>query len=325
MKSKLNEAIISTIKTRLPDGEQVAPFLMDLLFLGKEAIYRRLRGDVVFTFDEIAAISSKLGFSIDRIAGLKQSGRVFFDGNQHLSESLADTYCNILSDHAFFFEEMCKSKEVVGHFVHNRLPFAFSIYLENLSKFRYYKWMHLSNGFDAVPLMSEITVPANILALQKKWSEQISTQKVHSTYIFDNNIFATLCRDINYFHKSNLVSAEEVVFIQGELLFLMDFFEESSRTGTAPSGADFLLYITPFDLSANYLSLEFDNNVACYIQIYHITHLRSFDLQICKSQKQWIDQLKRYSVFITQSGEMLRSAYFKKQREHILQIGKSDA
>lgn len=325
MKSKLNDAVISTIKNRLPDGEQIAPFLMDLLFLGKEAIYRRLRGDVVFTFDEVAAISSKLGFSIDNLAELKQSGRVFFDGNQHLNPVLANTYCNVLSDHASFFTEMCKSKEVVGHFVHNRLPFAFSIYLETLSKFRYYKWMHLNNGFNSDPLMSEITVPANVLQMQKNWADEISLQKVHSTYIFDNNIFATLCRDINYFHKSNLVSAQEIALIQGELLFLIDFFEESTRTGVSPSGALLNLYITPFDLAANYLSLEFDNNVACYIQIHHITHVRSFDPHICKSQKQWIDQLKRYSALITQSGEMLRSAYFKKQREHVFQIGKSDA
>ncbi|PXV65005.1 hypothetical protein CLV62_1083 [Dysgonomonas alginatilytica] len=62
----------------MPDGEQIAPFLGNLLFLGKEAIYRRLRGDVVFTFEEFAVISTRLGFSVDSIAGLKQSDRMFF-------------------------------------------------------------------------------------------------------------------------------------------------------------------------------------------------------------------------------------------------------
>ena len=42
---------------------------MDILYLGKEATYRRLRGEVPFTFAEVATISQHMGISLDKIVG----------------------------------------------------------------------------------------------------------------------------------------------------------------------------------------------------------------------------------------------------------------
>ncbi len=325
MKKSFNNAVLSTIKKHMPDGEQIVPFLGNLLFLGKEAIYRRLRGDVVFTFDEVATISSKLGFSIDRIAGLKHSERAFFETNLYRTLASEDAYYNILQDYVEAFFTLNKSKVVVGHFVNNHLPYVFSIFLDTLSKFRYYKWMHQSNGFDSSCPMSEIVVPSKILDLQKIWMDEASQKKVHSTYIFDNNLFLTICRDVDYFHKNKLVNDVEVQYLQGELLSLVDFFEEVARTGEGPSGAPLLLYLTPFDLATNYMHFDFDNNSSCQVHLHSINHLQSFDPHVCDMQKNWINQLKRYSILITQSSEMQRLAYFNKQREYISEIGKIDA
>ena len=49
--------------------------------MGKEAIYRRLRGEVPFTFQEAAVISKELGISLDRIAGVSFSNNAMFDIN----------------------------------------------------------------------------------------------------------------------------------------------------------------------------------------------------------------------------------------------------
>ena len=49
--------------------------------MGKEAVYRRLRGEVSFTREEVALISRRLGISIDQIIGNHLSDRVTFDLN----------------------------------------------------------------------------------------------------------------------------------------------------------------------------------------------------------------------------------------------------
>lgn len=56
MKDSIVNELITAMKDRLPPN-----FLTDTLCIGREAVYRRLRGEVAFTIDEVAQISCKLG------------------------------------------------------------------------------------------------------------------------------------------------------------------------------------------------------------------------------------------------------------------------
>ena len=67
---QLNTGLISAMKEKLPQGTNLANLLMDILYIGKEAVYRRLRGEVPFTLAEAAVISQKIGISLDRITGM---------------------------------------------------------------------------------------------------------------------------------------------------------------------------------------------------------------------------------------------------------------
>ena len=57
---QLNTGLISAMKEKLPQGTNLANLLMDILYIGKEAVYRRLRGEVPFTLAEAAVISQKI-------------------------------------------------------------------------------------------------------------------------------------------------------------------------------------------------------------------------------------------------------------------------
>ena len=65
MQNELNTSLIEAVKEKLPLKENLANLLIDTLYIGKEAIYRRLRGEVPFTLEEAALISRKLGVSLD--------------------------------------------------------------------------------------------------------------------------------------------------------------------------------------------------------------------------------------------------------------------
>ena len=58
MQNELNTSLIEAVKEKLPLKENLANLLIDTLYIGKEAIYRRLRGEVPFTLEEAALIST---------------------------------------------------------------------------------------------------------------------------------------------------------------------------------------------------------------------------------------------------------------------------
>lgn len=78
---QLNTGLISAMKEKLPQDTNLANLLMDILYIGKEAVYRRLRGEVPFTLAEAAVISQKIGISLDRITGTTFRGNALFDLN----------------------------------------------------------------------------------------------------------------------------------------------------------------------------------------------------------------------------------------------------
>lgn len=61
-----NTNLIEAMKEKLPAKGKLADMLMDTLYIGKEAVYRRLRGEVPFTLQEAALVSRKLGISLDK-------------------------------------------------------------------------------------------------------------------------------------------------------------------------------------------------------------------------------------------------------------------
>ena len=81
------------MKDKIPDGVNLANTLMDILYIGKEAVYRRLRGEVPFTLNEASIISKKLGVSLDQIVGISYTNNAMFDLNLlHYSDPVSYTH-----------------------------------------------------------------------------------------------------------------------------------------------------------------------------------------------------------------------------------------
>lgn len=59
----LNNNLIEALKMKIPDGVNLANELMDVLYIGKEAVYRRLRGEVPFTLAEAHLIKEVRRFT----------------------------------------------------------------------------------------------------------------------------------------------------------------------------------------------------------------------------------------------------------------------
>lgn len=118
MKNYIVNELIAAMKERIPRGINLANYLTDALCMGKEAVYRRLRGEVAFTFDEIAMISCKLGISIDQIIGNHQSNRVTFDLNLLHSPDPLESYYEIIERYLRIFNYV-KDDEDIYRFERN--------------------------------------------------------------------------------------------------------------------------------------------------------------------------------------------------------------
>lgn len=310
----LNTSLIEAMKERIPDGANLANTLMDILYIGKEAVYRRLRGEVPFTLNEASIISKKMGVSLDQIVGISFTNNAMFNLNLlHYSDPLK-TYYTILNHYVEVFESLYDDPTSELSTASNMIPQTFYLQYEHLSKFRLFKWMYQNEKVNCVKYFSELKIPDDLKRAQKTFVS--TTQYIQTTYyIWDSMIFYYLVNDIKYFASIHLITDEEVIMLQEEILRMLDDLEKIASKGKFDTGKDVHIYISNINFEATYSYIETSTLQLSLLRVFAINSITSTDKEMCKNQKEWIQSLKKFSTMISESGEMQRIQFFKQQRE----------
>lgn len=206
MTNNPNANLIEAMKEKLPLKGQLADMLMDTLYIGKEAVYRRLRGEVPFTLQESALISRKLGISLDKIIGLSFKSNAMFNINIVDYDDPFESYYNILEKYVSLINTMPDDPNSVMGTSANIIPQTLYLKHELLAKFRLFKWMYQNKYIDCKSF-EELDIPSKLVNIQKDYVAM--TRHIHSIdYIWDNMIFQHLINDIQYFASIHLISDE---------------------------------------------------------------------------------------------------------------------
>ena len=313
------EYIIAAIREKLPKGKNLTAYLSNKLTLGRESVYRRLRGEINFTFDEIAVLSQDLGISVDNIIGVKQSENALFNIHMLQDSDYFDIYATKMAKYGQMFREMSKQKNTKARMAINTVPYFFIIGYQNLSRFRTYKWVHQNQKIGSHDTFSEYQLPEKIIETHKSFYEDVQTVP-EFTLIMDDNVFWSATKDIEYFMKRGLLTKDDVSTLQAELHEMVNMLEQISTEGVTQSGAKASIYISAVDIEASYMHIESNDTQFSQVRIFSISAIDSYNRGLCKIQKEWIESLKKYSVLISKSGEMQRFEYLNKQREYIDKI-----
>lgn len=313
--NELNTNLIEAAKEKFPAKGQLANILMDTLYMGKEAIYRRLRGEVPFTFKEAAIISKELGISLDRIAGVSFSNNAMFDINVVDHGNPFETYYDFLNKHVKLFHTLREDPNASLGTASNVIPQTLYLKHELLAKFRFFKWMY-QNEHIKCKHFEELEIPQKIINVQQDFAKL--SHHIHSTdYIWDSMVFLHLINDIQYFSDIHLISDEMKQNLKEELLILTDELERLAIKGKTDFGNDVHIYVSQINFEATYSYLETSTLQLSLIRVYSINSLTTQDVQMFQSLKEWIQSLKKFSTLISESGEMQRIQFFNQQREII--------
>lgn len=317
----LNDIILNELHKASTEQRTPAHLLIDILHLSKESAYRRLRNEVKFTLDEAAKLSLALNFSLDFIIGNTTLEKSVFDLNQLAIES-DDYYSNIfkkLDDYIDFVKQMQKDPTAKAMFALNSLPYTFYFDYENISRFKYYKWLYLSAASMGDIAYEETLLPDGLFEKQQSYVVEAKRIK-QSVYIFDRNVFTSIKYDIEYFHCLGLISDEDVKVLKTELLEMLGRIEATAKNGKFETGHDVAIYISSVDIEASYTHYEHSTDRYSHLRVYGISGVDTHSSTTSKKHKAWIESHKRYSTVISKSGEMQRIQYFNAQRKAIRSI-----
>ncbi|MDH6533551.1 hypothetical protein D0T51_00945 [Parabacteroides sp. 52] len=316
MKETLNNDLIKAVKERLLEDRNIVVVLMEALSIGKEAVYRRLRGEVPFTFYEVVLIAKLMGLSLDEIAGNSVTNGALFSSNLQKTEDPFDYFYTICNSSRDIYTFIADDPKAMVSAAANALPFVFHSHYEMLTKFRLCRWLHQYPDIKIIKNMSNIHFPEKLMDLLFSLSDLLR-QVPETCIIWDTNVFKALANDIKYFIDLNLMSEKDLSQIKTEFLDLLDEIEEAAYNGMYSNGNKLHVYISSINLESSYTYMEKTGFALSIFHLYAIDYIHSQHPDICKEQKRWIDSLKRYSTLISSCAEKQRLTFFKEQREMV--------
>lgn len=316
MAINLNEIVLTKILGILPDNIKPVTLLMDVLDIGKESAYRRLRGEKPLSLDEVYKLSQVLNFSLDEIIGNDKTDSAAFN---HIGSIRQSPNKNLLEFFRYYESYLQRLKDAdnpditctLNHLLHTMI-----VSYEHLFKFIYYRWMHQMSDVPLKYLYSEQKIPAEIKEICER-TAFLSTKIKKISLIIDNNLILNLIKEIQYFFVRGLINETEMNTLKNELRRFMDDTEKTINRGIDANGTQFDIYLSVLYVNSTTTYTSWDNMEESAFWHHYGYPIFTRNKEITRRHRLWIDSLKKYGTVITQSNELLQAEFINKQREHI--------
>ncbi len=312
------DCFIEALHEKYPDRTQLVQELVNLLSIEREAVYRRLRREVVFPFPEAVKIAFAWKISLDRIVNI-DSGQVPF--TMRSMNFLSPTRREL-----FYLREKLNDLHLVGSYadseymeICNKLPRSVITGFTQLYRFDLFKWSYEYGDREGeVPRpFTQTVIPAEI---QQMMPEHFRSVKniAGVNYIWDQRLLNHLVHDIQYFHSIQMITGEEKELIRQDLYALLDYLFEIVNNGYfRETGNKVNLYISRINLDTNYSYLYTEELKFCRVHVFNKHEIYTYDEEMTNNFKSWMQLKKKSSILISEVDQKSKIKFFAGQRRFI--------
>ncbi|MDR2765481.1 MAG: hypothetical protein LBB90_10695 [Tannerella sp.] len=288
--------------------------LVNILFIEKEAVYRRLRGEVPFTFHEIVTITKHMSISLDAIIGIESQ-------KSRLLQMRLPDFLNPKKNDMTMIENLIETVGRITEYDNTEMAVLTNIVPQDifpkfdmLTKYVFFKWQYHYNSSQALSFREVIPPDSVIHAFKTQYTYCKRIKK--SSYVFDNQLCRYIVDDINYFRSIRMIDEEEVMRVKEDIFRLLDYLEQVATFGVfEETGNKVSIYVSDVDITNSYTYVKGDNFNVCLLKAFFLTSATSMDEMIFEKTKNWITATLKLSTLITVANERHRVHYFEKQRE----------
>lgn len=314
--------LATVINDKFDKKADAVRFVCELLNLGRNVVYKRLGGQMPFTFEEACAVAVELEISIDQLV-FSDSDIVLCKGNFYNQSERPATH--FLKDMLEGFKAVAELANPQLYFASKGLPFFLYLTQPKLLAFKLFVWEISSWSKDRIhkePFQFDY-LNEEELALAAEINEYYCQMPSHE--IWNSAILDSSFEQINYVQAVHLFKDRATInTLYEELRNSLNMAQAMASKGKKSN----VKHEASFQLYHNQL-LNFTNNVI-YIKaedqaLVNWTfcdpdHLLSSDEQLCNRASTWLDQLIEQATNISQHSLKARNTYFKELQEKISEI-----
>jgi hypothetical protein len=306
METNSTKLLAEIVRRKAPGGTETVRFLTKMLSLSKESAYRRMRGNLPFTFKEICLLSFELHFSVDEI--IRHIYSPVASDSQSKPDVIQETF---LETYSHFIKILACVKTTKAIILANRINLFSILGYETLFKFFYYR----NKSTVINPPFSETVVPEDMQKVRKAILDKQFACK-HTEYIFGKDLFASISLEIQYFHLLKILTDEETLALKSELLQFLKKIEIEMQTGKDEAGNECLHYLSLIDVENNSICVDCEEK-SILLDCGHFCPVIADRNDISAIHRKQLESQKTHTGFITQSNEFVRLQFIQRQRNYI--------
>lgn len=309
------QKFLQTIIDRHDSKKNVIQEIRNVLNIGLDAVYRRLRGETTLTMDQMGLLARHFDISIDELI-FGGTSRVLFTFNDFESKVYSiDAYMLTLLNNLKHIRRMSNPKILYASseipvFYYNFVPevFFFKLYVwgrtlwdithlrENKFSFRLFRPDHFN-------ICQQILDEYSLLPSEELWSINL----------FDNTLY-----QIEYhIAAKQMEDGADALKLCEKLYFLVEHFRRMAvaghkikKLGAEPTLTPFHLYHNEMIYTNNQVMVTSDDLDMVFSSFCNPNFIYSREGRTCEYIKNWFEKVQLKSISLSGSNERARNQFF---------------
>ncbi len=300
MKS-LQEKILDSIMDRYVKKADGVNALAEILGVGIDPIYRRLRGDTLLTADEVQLLVRKYNISLDAMIYQEKDAIVFSYNSFTQPVKTFEEYIQQFVENARL---TAKLPNVHVYYAAADFPIFYYTFFPELFMFKLFTWGKTVWNFEYLrnlPFSFDIVSPHAMDMMKEVTNIYIGLE---ITELWNLNIVGnTLGQIEHHFNNGDFKNPEDALFLLQRLSDLMLHIKKMaaegqklSLSGNKTHEAPFHLYHNEMVITDNIIFMTSKAGKVLFSTLSYPNFIRSTDKQICEHQHEWFNMIIKKST-----------------------------
>ncbi|WP_029905093.1 hypothetical protein [Prevotella sp. 10(H)] len=289
---------------------------MKELDIGRVSAYRRLNGEIPFTFNEIIQLARTLKFSIDDELFLDPKSKCIIDHGDYYTDKSEVIIIKNLQRFLDYVPADNKVDKRCIIIVANYLWFLYTLHFDYLFKFYYFKITQQNDISSLKKRMGDVMISESLNKLRMEVNFTKNMTNTERTFIFDRYIYFNTLSDIQYYYRRGLINDEELELIICDFKKLL-YYIEGEVIEKKFNGEKNHYYISQKNIYTNTASVKRDDKLYCFFYQTPIIPLTCYNDQMCHFHRDYLESFKKQSYFISGSCEDVQIQFFEDQYAYI--------
>ncbi|MDR2385336.1 MAG: hypothetical protein LBD80_06725 [Tannerella sp.] len=317
----IQKKIFDIIREQLSHNYLLVDVVGDILGIGSDSSYRRIRGEKKLTVTEVVKLCTYFNISIDFAMGNTMNNLLFKYNSLDMNNM--NNYQEYIKQLTETISDLSNAKSKEMYFTAEDIPIFHFLPYRELMLFRVYIWFIAVSSGNTIDFKQFLDQIKNKNTLFDNYDKMLKGYNmISSTEIWTKGSIDPLLRLIDFYYDMGLFGSKEMAtMLCSQLLSLIKNVHIWTENGKKNDASSYRLFLSPVNSDNCFMLLKKNGiTTSVTIRLYTINSIITTNQTFCEKTDQWINNIISKSTLLSGTSARERNMFFKDAESKILNL-----